>query len=145
MSEEISKNTPEQEVQNKNRSGLLSELLQKEGKLLLVILVLLFLALKIVFFRESFLSTLRITLSLFGMFVLTGWALTYYWREKLSFFERIIVGVAISSAVLGIVSYYAGLLGWPPRYQGYVLPVLLFAGGILYFISFTKEKSDSEK
>ncbi len=109
---------------------LLNELFHKEGKLLLGILVVLFLALKIVFFQESFLSTLRITLSLFGMFVLTGWALTYYWKEKLDFLERIVIGVAVSSAVLGIVSYYAGLLGWPPKYHGYVLPVLLFLVGM---------------
>lgn len=136
MSEQLSENV-------KTGKKILGELLYQEGKWLLMVLALLFISLRIVFFQESFLSTLRITISLFGMFVLPGWALTYYWKEKLKFLERIVVGIAVSSAVLGIASYYFGLLGWAPKSQGYVLPMLLFMVGMI--LVWWKEKKNGEK
>ena len=100
------------------------------GILFLVILIIF----KIIYFRDDFIVLLRFAASLFWLFAVPGYCLMLYWNENLDFTERIIIGIAVSAAVIGISSYYIGLLGLNLKYHGIILPfVLIFAGIALNF------------
>ncbi len=87
---------------------------------------------KIVFYRQDTVTTTRTALSLFWMLTLPGYALLYYWKEKLSFAERIVIGTAAGAAVTAIASYYLGLLGVHVKYHGTILPIaMLVAAAII--------------
>jgi uncharacterized membrane protein len=115
--------------------------LKKESLWLLVLLAVSLILFKIVFYKESILVILKTTLSLYWLFVLPGFALMYYWEKKLGFAERFVIGIFIQAAIVGIMSYYLGLLGLHVKYSGIVIPVLSLAVGF-YVMFFLKEKVD---
>ncbi len=86
---------------------------------------LLAIALKIAFYRQDFIATTRAALSIFWMMTLPGYALLYYWKEKLGFAERIVIGTAAGAAVTAIASYYLGIAGLHVKYHGIALPVAM--------------------
>ena len=85
---------------------------------------------KIAFFKEEVTVLLRTVLSLFWLFVLPGYFILLYWREKLDFMERFIVGIMISAAITSIASYYIGLIGLNLKYHAILLPLVLIIIGI---------------
>ena len=60
---------------------------------------------------ENFIVLLRNVLSLFWLFVLPGYFIMFYWKEKLGFIERVVVGIGIAAGIMGGSSYYLGLAG----------------------------------
>ena len=86
---------------------------------------------KIVYFKENFAVLLKITASLFWIFVIPGYFAMLYWKEKLEFAERFVIGVLLSAAVIGIFSYYIGLIGLNIKYHTFVLPILIMAVGLV--------------
>lgn len=87
---------------------------------------------QIVFYKESFLVVLKVITSFYWLFILPGFSIMYYWHETLNFLERLVLGSALSAAVIGIVSYYLGMIGFHLKYHGYVLPpILLLVGGYI--------------
>ncbi len=82
---------------------------------------------KSVFYRQDFITTTRTALSLFWMLTLPGYALLCYWKEKLGFMERIVIGTAAGAAVTAIASYYLGIAGLHVKYHGIVLPISMLA------------------
>lgn len=91
---------------------------------------------KIAFFREEVLVVFRTVISLFWLFVLPGYSMMFYWREKLGFVERLVIGIALSIALVGTISYYLGLLGLHLKYQAFFLPLAFVLAGL--FISLRK-------
>ena len=85
---------------------------------------------KIAFFKEEVTVLLRTVLSLFWLFVLPGYFILLYWKEKLGFVERFIVGIMVSAAIIGITSYYIGLIGLNIKYHIILLPLILIIIGI---------------
>jgi len=86
---------------------------------------------KIAFFKEEVTVLLRTVLSLFWLFVLPGYFILLYWKEKLGFMERFIVGIMVSAAIIGIASYYIGLIGLNIKYHIALLPLVLIIIGIV--------------
>ncbi|MBS3097344.1 hypothetical protein J4209_00960 [Candidatus Woesearchaeota archaeon] len=109
----------------------LIEKIKKESINLLILLVIAIVIFKIVFFKEIFLVIIRTVLAFFWMFIIPGFALMYYWHEKLSFLERFAIGAALSGAVIGLSSYYFGLLGLNIKYHGILLPSLSLIVGVI--------------
>ena len=116
----------------KNHRFLLVKELKYVG-LLFIIAIIIF---KIAFFKESFIILIRNVLSLFWLFVLPGYFLMLYWKEKLEFIERFIIGIVLSAAIIGIFSYYLGLIGLNIKYHTIVLPLILILIGVI--INFRK-------
>lgn len=96
--------------------------------LIFLIVILIF---KIVFYKENFIFLVRHVLSLFWLFVLPGYFIMLYWMERLDFIERIVAGAAVSAAIIGIFSYYIGLLGLNIKYHVVLLPLILIITGIV--------------
>ena len=112
----------------------------KELKYIGIALALVFVALKVTFYKESLLVVLRTSVSLFWLFILPGYSLMLYWREKLEFAERFVIGVLLSAAVMGIFSYYFGLMGLSIRYHAFILPPVIIVIGL---IAAMKKKASS--
>lgn len=92
---------------------------------------------KLLFFNEDIIVVLKVVSGFYFVFLIPGFAMMYYWNEKLDFLERLIIGTVLGMAVFGIISYYTGLMGFNLKYQSYVLPVLftVLAVGFNYFLS----------
>ncbi|HLC65146.1 MAG TPA: hypothetical protein VJI46_03425 [Candidatus Nanoarchaeia archaeon] len=99
--------------------------LKQEGVYLLIAVIACIVLMKIAFYNESTVNVAGIVLSFFFVFVLPGFAILIYWHEKLDFLERIIAGTVLGIAVIGISSYYLGILGWNVNGQHVALPLLV--------------------
>lgn len=115
----------------------------KDEVIFLGILFLLFMVIfKILFYKESILIILRLIASFFWMLILPGFILMFNWREKISFTSRLIISIALSAAIIGISSYYLGMVGIHIKFHGILLPAVFI---ILGFLIFLKKKSYSNK
>lgn len=83
----------------------------------------------VAFQKSSFVEILRTTASIYWMFVIPGYALVLC--SKKGFAERFIIGLSVQTAVFGLVSYYAGLLGWHVATHGIILPLFSIIVGIV--------------
>lgn len=86
---------------------------------------------KILFYNESIINVIRTITSLFWLFVIPGFALMYYWHEKLEFVERLVIGTVLGIAVIGIASYYIALIGFNVKYHWLLPFIFLLAAGII--------------
>ena len=105
--------------------------LKKEAAYIGLLFLLALTIFKIAFFKEDLSILLRAVLSLFWLFVIPGYFIMFYWKEKLGFVERLLIGMFVSASVVGISSYYIGLMGLNIKYHGVVLPLVLITIGIL--------------
>ena len=85
---------------------------------------------KIIYFNENLAVLIRFVFSLFWLFALPGYFITLYWKENLEFMERFVVGIALAAAIVGISSYYIGLIGIDIKYHTFLLPFLIIAIGL---------------
>ena len=107
------------------------DLIKKEMKYIGLSFLVGLILFKIVFFKENLVVIFRNVLSLFWLFVLPGYVLMLYWKEKLDFVERLIIGVALGAAIVGILSYYIGLIGLNIKYHVIILPLILISIGVI--------------
>ncbi len=106
------------------------ELVKKEVQYIGILFLLVLIIFKIAFYKENLIVLFRNVLSLFWLFVLPGYFILLYWKEKLGFVERFIVGIMVSAAIIGITSYYIGLIGLNIKYHIILLPLILIIIGI---------------
>ena len=116
------------------------DLLKKELAYIGILYLLMLTIFKIAFFNENLIVAVKMTLALFWLFVVPGYFLMLYWKEKLDFIERLIVGIALAGGVNGIASYYLGLAGLHIKHHVFLLPVLVMIAGIGIFILKNKKK-----
>ncbi|MBI2660066.1 hypothetical protein HYX07_02800 [Candidatus Woesearchaeota archaeon] len=90
-----------------------------------------FIIFKAVFFKESLWGIFRVVLSIFWLFVLPGYFIMLYWKEKLEFIERIVIGIALAAGTIGILSYYLGLIGLNIKYHVPLLPLAIMGIGLI--------------
>lgn len=123
------------------------ERLKKELVYLTWILVLVLVIFKAVFYKEDFAVIIRFALSSYFVFVLPGFSLLLYWAEKLGFFERFVVSIPCSAALIGILSYYIGIAGLHIKYLSFILPLflILLGLGICFFSSSNAEENAGSK
>ncbi|MBW2981194.1 hypothetical protein KY360_07295 [Candidatus Woesearchaeota archaeon] len=105
--------------------------IKNESKYLFLIFVLLIFIFKGLFYNEPLMNILRILISYFLVFVLPGFCLMYYWNNRLEFLERLVVGIFLQTAIVGITSYYLGLLGLHIKYHGILLPVIVIGVAVV--------------
>ena len=98
---------------------------------------------KAIYFREDFLVVLRMVASLFWLFALPGYFMTFYWAEKLDFTERFIAGFALAAGIIGVFSYYIGLMGLNIKYHIFFLPPSIIIIGVL--VAFLKKENQTGK
>jgi len=110
-----------------------TETLKKEVPYLGGLFIIIAIIFQIIFSKESFGVTIRTVASLFWIFILPGFFILYYWIEKLKFVERLIIGIPISAAITGILSYYVGLMGINIKFHSLIFPPMLIFIGI-YFL-----------
>ena len=100
--------------------------LKYTGLLILLALIIF----KIAFYKENLIIVIRTVLSLFWLFVIPGYFIMLYWKENLGFIERIIIGIALSASVVGIFSYYHGIIGLNIKFHAIIFPILLILIGL---------------
>ena len=105
-------------------------LIKEESKYIGILFIAALIIFKIIYFKENLAVLLRITLSLFWLFVIPGYFAMLYWKEKLEFAERFVIGVLASAAIIGIFSYYFGLMGLNIKYHAFVLPIFIIIIGL---------------
>lgn len=94
---------------------------------------------QLLFFRENVITTAMVVLALFWLFVIPGFAVMYYWHDKLDFTERLVIGIVLGIAVMGVMSYYIGLAGIHVKHH-FMLPAIII--GIVAFFMMRKKKEN---
>ncbi len=108
--------------------------LKKEFQYLGLLFLLILIIFKIVFFKENLVVIFRIILSLFWLFVLPGYFIMLYWKEKLEFMERFVIGIVLAASIIGVFSYYIGLIGLNIKYHAILLPLAVILIGFILTI-----------
>jgi len=103
----------------------------KEWYSLGIFSIIVFILLKIAFYKEPIGSLLHIFGAILWLFILPGYVFMLRWKANIAFLERIIMGMVISAGLTGIMSYYIGLLGLHIKYHFIVIPLFLISIGIL--------------
>lgn len=101
------------------------EKIKAETKGIFIVLVISVILFKIIFYREGIVSVVRTVASLYWIFVLPGFYLMYAWAENLKFLERVIIGIVLNTSLIGISSYYLGILGLHTKFHMIVLPAAI--------------------
>ena len=81
--------------------------------------------LKIVFYNSEFTTIVRTVFSFFWIIAIPGFAIMYFWNDKLKFAERFVLGCAVGFSVIGVLSYYLGLFGLNILYLIIPLPIVI--------------------
>jgi len=116
--------------------------IKKEMVYLSIVLLLEIVLFKSIFNKESFSIIIKLSLSLFWLFIFPGFMIMYLFFEKLDFLSRLIAGVVLGMAFYGAIGYNLGVLGLPIKYQIWLVPALGVMTGI---ISLIKKKQISVK
>lgn len=95
-----------------------------------IIFLIILIVFKIAFFKENLIILLRSVVALFWIFALPGYFIMLYWKEKLGFTERFIIGIALAASLIGIASYYLGLIGLNIKHHTILLPLILISAGL---------------
>jgi|TARA_B100001971_G_C18243404_1_gene572481 hypothetical protein len=107
------------------------EVVKKESQYIGLVFLIVLIIFKIAFYKENLIVLFRNVLSLFWLFALPGYFIMLYWKEQLRFVERFVIGTAMAAAIIGILSYYIGLIGLNIKYHSIVLPLVLILVGIV--------------
>ena len=110
--------------------GFLS-VIKKELSYIGILFIISLIVFKIAFFKENLVVLFRFVLSLFWLFVFPGYFIMLYWKDKIDFLERFIIGIMVSAAIIGIFSYYLGLMGLNIKFHAFILPLVLITIGII--------------
>jgi len=110
----------------------------KESKYIGILFLLALVIFKIAFYKENLVVLLRNVLSLFWLFVIPGYFIMLYWKENLEFVERIIIGIGLAAAIIGISSYYISLAGLNTKFHAIVLPLLIIFIGVIINVKKSK-------
>ena len=119
---------------------------KKELMILAALLIAIAIVFKIIYYNESIVVVLRTVLAIFWLFVIPGYFFMLNWRSHLGLPERLVVGSALSAGLVGIVSYYAGIIGIGVSWHWALAPfVLIIIGIFLFLIHFNlKNKNETE-
>ncbi len=79
------------------------------------------------FHGQSIYTVLSVVFSIFWLFIIPGFVITYLISLELDTAERIFMGFGIGAAFLGVFSYYSGILGLDIKWHYIVLPVAIIA------------------
>ncbi|HLG25005.1 MAG TPA: hypothetical protein VI564_08805 [Candidatus Nanoarchaeia archaeon] len=101
----------------------LFELLKRELLYLAACALIIIALFKIAFFNESLISTIKTAISVFWLFMIPGYFIMLYWNQKLGFTERLVIGTIMGAALIGVMSYYFGLLGVNIKFHSLFLPI----------------------
>ena len=107
------------------------DLIKKELQYLGILLIAALIIFKIAFFKEDIIILLRNVLSLFWLFVLPGYFIMLYWKEKIGFVERFFIGTLLSAAIIGISGYYIGIAGLNIKFHAMILPLIIIFIGVI--------------
>ena len=107
------------------------EQLKNELITLGILFLLVVVGFRVIFLAENFNTILRTVISIFWIFVLPGFAVMFYWNDKLRFYERLIIGICVGAVIIGMLSYYLGIMGLHIKYHTVLLPFILILIGVI--------------
>ena len=100
--------------------------LKKEFKRIGILFLLLIVIFKIVFYKEGIWIITKVIFAFFWLYLLPGFAILYFWKEKLGFLERLIMSIPLGMSIIGIFGYNLGLLGLHVKYVPIGIPLIVY-------------------
>ena len=96
--------------------------------------------LQIAYYKENFATTLRTAASVYWLFVIPGYAVMLHWKEQLGIMERFAFGTVSSMVIVGVASYYLGLIGLKLQNQTLLLPAAIIVIALSVSLKFSGQK-----
>lgn len=106
------------------------EILLGHLKRWLFLIIITFISLQIIFYKESPIVTLRYLFSLLYLYTLPGFFIVDLLAKKLKFTEKIVVGTGFGFGMTSVLAYYAGILGLGFFVQVILIPLLIIAASL---------------
>ena len=103
--------------------------IKEEAKRIGISALMVLIMFKAVFYSESLISIVKITMLFYWLFALPGFMIMCYWKEKIDFIERLVIGTLLGAGIFGMTSYYFGLLGVHVKYMIIIAPALTIIAG----------------
>jgi len=103
----------------------LLEKIREEGLYLGIMFVTCLIVFKVIFYREDMVSIIRTVFSLFYMILLPGYFIMIYWIDDIDFKERIVLSVVVGTIIVGLISYYVGIIGLNVKYHVIPIPLIV--------------------
>ena len=93
---------------------------------------------------ESIAAVAKTAAATYWLFVIPGYAVMFHWRAQLGFIERIVAGTVAAMVVVGVASYYLGLMGLKLQNQTLILPALVIIISA-FAAKFSAQKSQQQQ
>jgi hypothetical protein len=120
--------------------------LKKELRNLILAFVIFIVIIKIVFYKESLFVLLKLSSSLFYLYVLPLFFLTLLFFKDREFVERLIIAIPFNIAIVNILSYLLATARINFNSHHLFLPPLLFVISIVLLFKFhTKQNSNNKE
>lgn len=119
--------------------------LKQEAKWLAAAFAALLVILYITYRDENITTVARTAAAIYWLFVIPGYAVMLHWRGHLGFVERVVVGTVAAMAVVGVSSYYLGLIGLKLQNQTLILPAAVIVISFALAARFSARKSQQQQ
>ena len=97
---------------------------------------------KLIFHQENLLVVIKGVAAIFYLFILPGFAVLLYWKEKISYFERLIMALPLGAAITGSFGFLLGLVGIKMGIQIWLVPIVCL--GLGWWFGTRKNSSKDE-
>lgn len=119
--------------------------LKQEAKWLAAAFAAFLVILYIAYRDESIITVARTAAAIYWLFVIPGYAVMLNWRGHIGFVERIVAGTVGAMAVVGVASYYLGLIGLKLQNQTLILPTAVIIISFALAAKFSAGKSQHQQ
>ena len=121
---------------------IIKRILIEDFKKIGILFLIAFIILKIVFYKESLFVLFKLTFSLFYLYFIPLYLISYLFFKRESFIERIIITVPFNIAILNIFSYYLAIIGLNFNYHHLIIPPFLLLISFILFYKFNDFKNN---
>lgn len=128
-----------------NRASLL-QLGLEEGKKFGIFVIILYAFFQIFYWKDNVWNIMLMIIGQLYLFIIPGFVLMLYFRDKISFIYRLLMGIGLGYSSNILVTYYLNLLikvNISKFY--YFIPLVLMAIGIVLLLIKKEEKASTEE
>ena len=119
--------------------------IKQEAAWLAAAFAVLFIIIYIAYRDESIIVVARTAAAIYWLFIIPGYAVMFHWGAHLGFIERIVAGTVAAMVVVGVASYYLGLMGLKLQNQTLILPAAVIVISFALAARFSARKSQQQQ
>lgn len=126
------------------KNNKLAEKIKEESIYLAILSAIFLIALKIVFYKENISTIIKTLFSVLYIIIIPGYSIMLFWAKEIEFKERLAIATVTGTIIMGLASYYLGILGVNMKYHLILLPLLITIAAIILNMKYNKIEEYTE-